>query len=134
MKGPGDIQSVNDFRNGTLDRRCFKIKTDDMDVHKIFNATFVSSSSEQLEIFENTMGTAHPLAYNSTRETSGVLSKLTTRQGEIIMSIAAGKSRKIIARELSLSENTVKSHAQTAYRVLGINSRSSIRALLGTIP
>jgi DNA-binding NarL/FixJ family response regulator len=49
---------------------------------------------------------------------------LTQRQREVFTLLAQGKSNKIIARELGLSEGTVKTHISTAFRVLNVNNRT----------
>ncbi len=49
---------------------------------------------------------------------------LTQRQLEVFLKLAQGKANKVIARELNLSEATVKTHVSTAFRVLGVNSRT----------
>lgn len=52
--------------------------------------------------------------------------KLTTRQTEILEGILDGKSRREIAVDLHLSENTVKTHTATLYEVLGVTCRDEI--------
>jgi DNA-binding NarL/FixJ family response regulator len=49
---------------------------------------------------------------------------LTPRETHVVALIAAGAPNKEIARELELSMNTVKSHIRTAYRAMGVTSRT----------
>jgi len=49
---------------------------------------------------------------------------LTPRETHVVALIAAGASNKQIARRLGLSMNTVKSHIRTAYRAMGVTSRT----------
>jgi len=49
---------------------------------------------------------------------------LTPRESHVVAMIAAGAANKQIARELGLSMNTVKSHIRTAYRAMGVTSRT----------
>jgi DNA-binding NarL/FixJ family response regulator len=42
----------------------------------------------------------------------------------VVALIAAGAPNKQIARQLGLSMNTVKSHIRTAYRSMGVTSRT----------
>ena len=49
---------------------------------------------------------------------------LTTRQHEVFRALVDGKSNKQIARELGLSESTVKTHLQAIFERLAITSRS----------
>jgi DNA-binding NarL/FixJ family response regulator len=49
---------------------------------------------------------------------------LTPRETHVVALIAAGAPNKLIARQLGLSMNTVKSHIRTAYRAMGVSSRT----------
>jgi DNA-binding NarL/FixJ family response regulator len=49
---------------------------------------------------------------------------LTPRETHVVALIAAGAPNKQIAAELGLTMNTVKSHIRTAYRAMGVSSRS----------
>jgi DNA-binding NarL/FixJ family response regulator len=49
---------------------------------------------------------------------------LTPRETHVVALIAAGVPNKEIARRLELSMNTVKSHIRTAYRAMGVTSRT----------
>ncbi len=53
---------------------------------------------------------------------------LSVRQMDVLECIIDGKSRKEIAADLHLSENTVKMHTSSLYRVLGVTSRDELRA------
>jgi DNA-binding NarL/FixJ family response regulator len=49
---------------------------------------------------------------------------LTTRQHEVLERLEEGKSNKQIARELELSEHTVKIHVTRILRALGVSNRT----------
>lgn len=49
---------------------------------------------------------------------------LTERQTEVLKRLAAGKSNKLICRELQLSEGTVKAHINAIYRSLNVVNRT----------
>jgi len=49
---------------------------------------------------------------------------LTTRQREVLERLVEGKSNKQIARELELSDNTVKIHVAAILRTLGVDNRT----------
>lgn len=49
---------------------------------------------------------------------------LSQRQCDVLALLAQGKSNKLIARELGLSEGTVKTHIASAFRALQVNSRT----------
>ena len=53
---------------------------------------------------------------------------LSVRQMDVFEGIIDGKSRKEIAADLHLSENTVKMHTSSLYRLLGVTSRDELRA------
>lgn len=50
--------------------------------------------------------------------------KLTGRQMEVLRLLALGKPNKLIARELDLSEGTVKIHLSAIFRILDVNNRT----------
>ena len=54
----------------------------------------------------------------------GWASGLTARQMEVLRLLAVGKPNKVIARELALSEGTVKIHLSAIFRVLDVNNRT----------
>jgi two-component system, NarL family, nitrate/nitrite response regulator NarL len=49
---------------------------------------------------------------------------LTDRQVDVLLLLALGKSNKVIARELVLSEKTVKAHVTAVFRALGVVNRT----------
>jgi len=55
----------------------------------------------------------------------GSRGKLTRRQREILQLLANGESTTVAARELGLSEETVKTHTKRVYQKLGVSSRPS---------
>lgn len=54
--------------------------------------------------------------------------RLTSRQLEVIDLIAQGKSNKQIARQLHLSEGTVKAHVSAVFKILDVHDRASVAA------
>ena len=50
-------------------------------------------------------------------------SKLTPRENEILALLAEGQSNKVIARNLGISDGTVKLHVKSILRKLGVHSR-----------
>jgi DNA-binding NarL/FixJ family response regulator len=59
---------------------------------------------------------AHALALN-------LPSKLTRREREALEGLCAGKTNNALARQLKLSEHTIKSHLYSAYKKIGVKSR-----------
>ena len=54
---------------------------------------------------------------------------LTPREAEVMELLQDGKSNAEIAQELSVSIETVRSHARRIYRKLGVKTRRELRAL-----
>jgi DNA-binding NarL/FixJ family response regulator len=57
-------------------------------------------------------------AYNN------ALEGLSRRQREVFMQVIQGKPNKVIARNLDISENTVKAHVSASFRLLGVSNRT----------
>jgi DNA-binding NarL/FixJ family response regulator len=49
---------------------------------------------------------------------------LSERQTAVLQLLLQGKSNKVIARDLAISEGTVKAHLWVVYQALGVNTRS----------
>jgi two-component system, NarL family, nitrate/nitrite response regulator NarL len=52
------------------------------------------------------------------------LPRLTKRQEEVLAALCKGLSNKGIARDLNMSEKTVKAHITTIFRLLGVQNRT----------
>lgn len=61
--------------------------------------------------------------------TTDVHRALTGRQRDVLQRLGQGKSNKQIARELDLSENTVKIHVAAILRALGVDNRTQAAVL-----
>jgi DNA-binding NarL/FixJ family response regulator len=64
-------------------------------------------------------------------EESVLVSRLTTRELEILRSIAAGRTTKEIASHLWITQATVSKHLERIYRKLGVTSRTAALSALG---
>jgi DNA-binding NarL/FixJ family response regulator len=60
------------------------------------------------------------------------LDALTARQREILELVARGYSNARIAKDLFLSESTVKQHLRAAYRILGVSDRKEAAKLVNS--
>jgi two-component system, NarL family, nitrate/nitrite response regulator NarL len=56
-------------------------------------------------------------------QNAGPFDALTPREGEILTLLAEGQSNKVIARNLGISDGTVKLHVKAILRKLGVHSR-----------
>lgn len=50
--------------------------------------------------------------------------RLSRRQFEVLMKAVQGKSNKVIAKELDISDHTVEAHFSVAFRTLGVQNRT----------
>lgn len=55
---------------------------------------------------------------------SGAIVGLSHRQLQVLRCVIEGKPNKVIARELDVSEHTVKAHLSVVYRVLDVHNRT----------
>jgi DNA-binding NarL/FixJ family response regulator len=62
------------------------------------------------------------------------LEKLTARERDVALAVAAGASNKEISRQLDITERTVKSHLSAIFRVLGVRDRLQLSVLINGIP
>ena len=56
-------------------------------------------------------------------------SSLTPRETEIVRAISRGQSNKEVARELQISEGTVKMHLHRIYEKLNVRNRTELSAI-----
>jgi DNA-binding NarL/FixJ family response regulator len=67
-----------------------------------------------------------PINSGNTATTRGPAAPaLTARQLDVLSLLCTGKPNKVIARDLGLSENTVRVHVAAIFAQLGVNSRSA---------
>jgi DNA-binding NarL/FixJ family response regulator len=62
---------------------------------------------------------------------------LSPRQMECLLKLVQGKPNKVIAREMDVADSTVKTHLATAFKALGVKTRSEAvfqAAKLGLLP
>lgn len=67
---------------------------------------------------------------NSIVDTTPVLNPLTDREQDVLHLILRGNSNKAIAAQLSISENTVKTHVKNIYSKYNVSSRAEIISTL----
>ena len=63
---------------------------------------------------------------------SHAVEKLTARERQILELFSRGLQNKVVAAELSIAEETVKSHAKSIYRKLRVRNRTGASMLLAT--
>ncbi len=89
---------------------------------KSLPAVELVAALEKVHLGERLVAVEEPRTRHERRSTIEV--GLTPRETEVIALIAAGVRNKEISRRLELSMNTVKSHIRTAYRSMGVTSRT----------
>ena len=68
-------------------------------------------------------------ADHDTSRLAAIKDTLTPRQFEIFKMIGEGKSNKLIARDLGLSDNTIKVHVSTIFKLLELDNRTQVGVL-----
>ena len=94
-----------------------------MELDQIARATEVAASGEI--VVPRTI-----LEQLVTNEDPADLDALTTRQREILELVAKGYSNARIAKDLFLSESTVKQHLRATYKILGVSDRKEAAKLI----
>jgi len=64
------------------------------------------------------------MEFESARDQTGLSAALTPRQVEVLIYLCEGKPNKLIARELEMSENTVRVHVSAILSALGASNRT----------
>lgn len=57
---------------------------------------------------------------------SGVLDELTDRERDVALAVAEGRSNKVVARDLGITERTVKAHLGAIFRKLDVKDRMQL--------
>ena len=65
-----------------------------------------------------------PVTPPKSAASTGVVPSLTLRQADVLRLALKGAPNKVIARELDISEGTVKSHLSTVFRTLNVRNRT----------
>jgi DNA-binding NarL/FixJ family response regulator len=73
----------------------------------------------------------HLIKHITVSEEEVDIGDLSPRQREILGMVVEGMSNAEIARNLFLSESTIKQHLRAAYKVLGVSNRTQASKLLG---
>lgn len=90
---------------------------------KALPAAELVAALEKVHLGERLVAVEEPRARLHERRTAFEVA-LTPRETDVVALIAAGAPNKEISRRLELSMNTVKSHIRTAYRAMGVTSRT----------
>lgn len=80
-------------------------------------------------IKQNSPLNGHPVLAQD-QSTEGILGKLTPRERDIAYRVVQGKSNKIIARELGVTERTVKAHLGSVFKKTETRDRLQLAMLL----
>lgn len=59
----------------------------------------------------------------SSARSPGSLDSLSTREAEVVRAVASGLSNKEVARQLDITERTVKAHLGSSFEKLGVRDR-----------
>ena len=86
----------------------------------------VIADSMTAKLVEQFRGQAGQSGQASPAAGSGARNRLTARERQIVQWLARGASNKVIARELDVSESTVKIHVQNVLKKLNLTSRVQV--------
>ncbi len=94
------------------------------EIHRVIKQVLTGNlvDDNHLSKQENTLNNKHRQSSSMIGDESD--KKLTARQLEVLALICEGKSNKLIARELNVSENTVRGHVSSVLSCLGVSRRS----------
>jgi LuxR family maltose regulon positive regulatory protein len=70
----------------------------------------------------------------ATEKARASVDRLTARERDVLAHLRQGRSNKVIARALDLSENAVKFHMKNVFRKLGVDSRSMAAEVAQRLP
>lgn len=93
------------------------------DIPNVIRAAMNGESTLSEDILKQLINYA--LEFRSTGSSGSVPNLLTDRELELILMVAEGKSNKVIAKTLNLSENTVKKYMMSIFDKLGVHSRTA---------
>jgi len=80
---------------------------------------------------DGALGVRYLVAWRLLQHPRHAASGLSSRQREVAVYAAAGATQREIAKALSISPNTVKTHLKAVYQLLGVGSRVELAAALG---
>lgn len=136
LTGPDTEQALTDrLRAGIRDQRptMVEILNYKKDGSRFRNAVLVApifGVSGELEYFLGSQVEMPADTNTSTdarqRDAVGRIERLTPRQREVVVHLAAGKLNKQIAHDLGLSERTVKMHRAAVLQALGLRTTADI--------
>ncbi len=94
------------------------------DIERLYSEFGVYAYLEKQNFDRNSFLTAVKEATAGSLEGSGAPARLTRREQAVLGLLTRGLTNKEIARELTISENTVKRYLKSIFAKLGVNSRA----------
>ncbi len=92
--------------------------------HQVFEQALKLVLAGGVYLPPDVLRSGNPESGHDPNSNSEAISGLSPRQVQVLRCIIQGKSNKIIARELDVSEHTVKAHLSAVFRALGVHSRT----------
>lgn len=144
MPGMGGLEILRQMRQEQIDARIifFTVSDDhgdvlealrsgadgyllkDMDAEQLVEQIRLAARGKLALSAELTMVLAEAIRKRPETETIEPQAQLTRRERDVLRQIAKGQSNKVIARELDISEGTVKVHVKRVLNKLGMRSRT----------
>ena len=100
-----------------------------------FAEQLIASSKSQPGPTKQLASQGQPASRATLSHPNALVEPLTPQEQRVLRLLGAGLSNPEIAGELVVSVNTIKTHLQSIYRKLGVNSRREARSLArGPLP
>ncbi|MEC9484146.1 MAG: response regulator transcription factor [Halomonas sp.] len=82
------------------------------------------------ELLQQVVGSSFRRLGGGTRSSESVLACLTARERDVALAVAEGRSNKEVARQLDITERTVKAHLGAIFRKLHVRDRMQLILML----
>lgn len=82
------------------------------------------------DLLQTLINATKTVVHNSSSKVEEALALLTKREKQVALEAAKGSSNKVIARELSITERTVKAHISATLEKLGVKDRLQLALVL----
>lgn len=82
------------------------------------------------ELLQQVVGSTYRALGGAERANREVMAGLTARERDVALAVAAGNSNKEVARQLDITERTVKAHLGSVFHKLGVRDRMQLVLML----
>ncbi|MFQ6395602.1 AAA family ATPase [Nocardia sp. KC 131] len=97
--------------------------------YTVFDSCGAARLADRARLALQQVGRSRPGTWRRSHAAVGALGDLTERQADIVNRVVLGKTNRLIAAELRLSEKTVEAHLARLFAKTGVSSRAELAAL-----